>query len=101
VVKSELIRALSEKLPELAAKDVELAVNCVLEQMIAAQENGERIEVRGFGSFSLHHLAARVGRNPKTGEAVQLPKKVALHFKPGKELKDRVDAVSSKYRITD
>ena len=101
MVKSELIRALSEKLPELAAKDVELAVNCILEQMIAALEDGERIEVRGFGSFSLHHLAARIGRNPKTGEAVQLPKKVALHFKPGKALKDRVDAASCKHRITD
>lgn len=101
MVKSELIRALSEKLPELAAKDVELAVNCVLEQMITALENGERIEVRGFGSFSLHHLAARIGRNPKTGEAVQLPKKVTLHFKPGKALKDRVNAASCKFRITD
>lgn len=100
MVKSELIRALSEKLPELAVKDVELAVNCVLGQMITALENGERIEVRGFGAFSLHHLAARIGRNPKTGEAVQLPKKVALHFKPGKELKDRVDAASCKSRIT-
>ena len=101
MVKSELIRALSEKLPELAVKDVELAVNCVLQQMITALENGERIEVRGFGAFSLHHLAARIGRNPKTGEAVQLPKKVALHFKPGKALKDRIDAASCKYRITD
>ena len=101
MVKSELIRLLNEKHPELAAKDVELAVNCVLEQMITALEKGERIEVRGFGSFNLHHHAARIGRNPKTGEAVQLPKKVALHFKPGKVLKDRVDAVSSKYRIID
>ncbi len=101
MVKSELIRALSEKLPELAVKDVELAVNCVLGQMITALENGERIEVRGFGAFSLHHLAARIGRNPKTGEAVQLPKKVALHFKPGKELKDRVDASRNKCQITE
>jgi len=83
------------------AKDVELAINCMLEQMITALEQGERIEIRGFGSFSLHHLTARITRNPKTGAAVQSPAKVTIHFKPGKELKDRVNATHGKCPIID
>lgn len=101
MVKSELVRILSEKFPDLEARDVELAVNCMLEQIIKALEQGERIEVRGFGSFSLHHLADRVGRNPKTGESVSLPAKASIHFKPGKELKDRVGATYGKCKIVE
>ncbi|WP_031438531.1 integration host factor subunit beta [Methylobacter tundripaludum] len=101
MVKSELLRALNEKLPELQQRDVELAVNCMLEQMTAALEEGERIEIRGFGSFNIRHHTPRVGRNPKTGETIDLPEKVVIHFKPGKEFRDRVDAARGKFRITE
>ena len=101
MIKSELVRALNEKLPELQVKDVELALNCILRQMADAIVQGERIEIRGFGSFNLHHRPPRVARNPKTGEAINLPAKVALHFKPGKEMRDRVNAARDKCGITE
>jgi len=101
VVKSELVRLLNTKLPDIEARDVELALNCMLEQMITALEQGERIEVRGFGSFSLHHIPARTTRNPRTGAAVQSPAKVTIHFKPGLELRDRVNATYGKCKIID
>ena len=101
MVKSKLLRTLNEKLPELQQRDVELAINCMLEQMIAALSKGERIEIRGFGSFSIRHHAPRIGRNPKTGETVNLPEKFAIHYKPGKEIRDRVDGARDKCRITD
>jgi integration host factor subunit beta len=91
VTKSELIENLSRKLNHLAYKDIELSVKSLLEMMSQSLANGERIEIRGFGSFSLHHRPARVGRNPKTGESVALPAKFVPHFKPGKELRERVD----------
>jgi integration host factor subunit beta len=99
VVKSELIRALNEKLPDSRLDDVELAVNCLLKQMADAIAKGERIEIRGFGSFDLHHRPARIARNPRTGEAVNLPAKVKVHFKPGKEMRDRVDAARDQCDI--
>jgi integration host factor subunit beta len=101
VLKSELVRALNEKLPELQVKDVELALNCILRQLADAIVQGERIEIRGFGSFNLHHRPPRVARNPKTGEAINLPAKVALHFKPGKEMRDRINAARDKCGITE
>jgi len=101
VVKSELLHALSEKLPELQIKDVELALNCMLNQMADALAQGERIEIRGFGSFDLRHRPPRIARNPRTGEAVDLPAKVTVHFKPGKEMRDRVNAVRDKCGITE
>ena len=101
MVKSELVRALNEKLPEHQLDDVELAINCLLKQMADALVQGERIEIRGFGGFDLHHRAARRARNPMTGEAVQLPAKVALHFKPGKDMKDRVNAAREQYVIVE
>ncbi|MDD5268643.1 MAG: integration host factor subunit beta [Methylococcales bacterium] len=101
MLKSELVRALNEKLPELQVKDVELALNCILRQLADAIVQGERIEIRGFGSFNLHHRPPRVARNPKTGEAINLPAKVALHFKPGKEMRDRVNAARDKCGITE
>ena len=101
MLKSELVRALNEKLPELQVKDVELALNCILRQMADAIVQGERIEIRGFGSFNLHHRPPRVARNPKTGEAINLPAKVALHFKLDKEMRDRVNAVRDKCGITE
>ena len=76
---------------QLTSKDVELAVKTMIEQMSTTLASGERIEIRGFGSFSLHYRAPRIGRNPKTGESVGLAGKHVPHFKPGKELRDRVN----------
>jgi len=101
VNKSELIEALAKKQPHLQLKDVELAVKCIIEGMNVSLSSGERIEIRGFGSFSLHKRPQRIGRNPKTGEPVALPEKHVPHFKPGKEMRDRVDSASSDYQITD
>ena len=91
MTKSELIDRLTALQGHLAHLDVELGVKSILEQMSASLANGERIEIRGFGSFSLHFRAPRMGRNPKTGDAVALPGKNVPHFKPGKALRERVD----------
>ena len=91
MTKSELIEIIAQKQPHLAYKDVELSVKTMLEQMSQTLASGERIEIRGFGSFSLHYRPPRIGRNPKTGDAVALPGKYVPHFKPGKELRERVD----------
>ena len=93
MTKSELIEQLAARQPQLEYRDVELAVKELLEQMSAALAVGERIEVRGFGSFSLHYRPPRVGRNPKSGESVHVPDKYVPHFKPGKELRDRANNV--------
>ena len=91
MTKSELIERIAERQDQLSAKDIELAVKLVLEYMSKCLASGNRIEIRGFGSFSLHYRAPRVGRNPKTGDSVQLPGKHVPHFKPGKEMRDRVN----------
>lgn len=91
MTKSELIEALARGQTHLAYSDVEMSVKGLLEQMSRALAEGDRIEVRGFGSFSLHYRPPRMGRNPKTGEAVALPGKHVPHFKPGKELRERVN----------
>ena len=91
MTKSELIERIAEAQDQLSAKDVELAVKLILEYMSQSLASGERIEIRGFGSFSLHYRAPRVGRNPKTGESVKLDGKFVPHFKPGKEMRDRVN----------
>jgi integration host factor subunit beta len=91
MTKSELIEKLADKLSHLSAKDVEHAIKEILEMMAQSLSKGERIEIRGFGSFSLHFRAPRVGRNPKTGDAVELAGKYVPHFKPGKELRERVN----------
>tara|TARA_Y100001956_G_C3985067_1_gene126785 strand:- start:61 stop:348 length:288 start_codon:yes stop_codon:yes gene_type:complete len=92
MTKSELIEKLAEQHANIPAKDVEDAVKEVLEQMADSLSSSDRIEIRGFGSFSLHYRAPRVGRNPKTGDKVELQGKYVPHFKPGKELRDRVNA---------
>ncbi|MBO1520240.1 integration host factor subunit beta [Oceanisphaera sp. DM8] len=92
MTKSDLIEKLSEQYSHLSAKEVEEAVKGILEQMSATLETGDRIEIRGFGSFSLHYRAPRQGRNPKTGEKVALTGKYVPHFKPGKELRERVNS---------
>jgi len=96
MMKSELIERIARKQSHLAYKDVELAVKSLLEQMSNSLSNGERIEIRGFGSFSLHYRPPRAGRNPKTGDSVSLPGKHVPHFKPGKELRERVNESMKK-----
>jgi integration host factor subunit beta len=91
MTKSELIERLASKQGNLPFKDVELAVKSILEQMANALSTGNRIEIRGFGSFSLHYRAPRKGRNPKTGVSVDLTGKYVPHFKSGKEMRDRVN----------
>jgi len=91
MTKSELIDVIAKEQSHLAYRDVELAVKCILEQMSQALASGERIEIRGFGSFSLHYRPPRQGRNPKTGTTVALAGKHVPHFKPGKELRERVN----------
>jgi integration host factor subunit beta len=91
MTKSDLIEALSAKQSLLNYRDVELAVKLILEQMSDTLSEGERIEIRGFGSFTLHHRPPRIGRNPKSGESVKLDEKYVPHFKPGKELRERVN----------
>ncbi|WP_066096087.1 integration host factor subunit beta [Xanthomonas massiliensis] len=93
MTKSELIEILARRQAHLKADDVDLAVKSLLEMMGVALASGDRIEIRGFGSFSLHYRPPRLGRNPKTGESVALAGKHVPHFKPGKELRDRVSAV--------
>ena len=93
MTKSELIELLTQRQPHLKADDVDLAVKSLLDMMAGSLAGGERIEVRGFGSFSLHYRPPRNGRNPKTGDTVALPGKHVPHFKPGKELRERVSHV--------
>ena len=92
MTKSELIARLAERFPQLVAKDAELAVKVILDAMTDALARGDRIEIRGFGSFSLNHRPPRIGRNPRSGERVDVPEKWVPHFKAGKELRERVDA---------
>lgn len=96
MTKSELIERIAMRQPQLMLRDVELSVKSVIDEMSNALAGGERIEIRGFGSFSLHYRAPRSGRNPKTGESVELEGKYVPHFKPGKELRERVNDGISK-----
>ena len=91
MTKSQLIELLSARHTQLSPKDAELAVKTMLDAMAQALALGNRIEIRGFGSFGLNFRPPRVGRNPKTGERVQVPIKYVPHFKAGKELRERVD----------
>ncbi|MFM7783666.1 MAG: integration host factor subunit beta [Gammaproteobacteria bacterium] len=91
MTKSELIERISLQQQQLSPKEVELAVKMVIEYMANSLANGERIEIRGFGSFSLHYREPRRGRNPKTGDAVDLSGKYVPYFKPGKEMRERVN----------
>jgi integration host factor subunit beta len=91
MTKSELIGRLAERNPRLVARDADEAVNTMLDAMTEALSTGQRIEIRGFGSFALNYRPPRVGRNPKSGDRVQVPAKHVPHFKAGKELRERVD----------
>ena len=91
MTKSELIQRIAQKQPQIVERDVEAAVKMMLDHMVECLADGGRIEIRGFGSFSLRFRRARVGRNPRTGAAVSLPARYAPYFKPGKRLRERVD----------
>ncbi len=92
MTKSELIAKLALRHPQLVAKDAEAAVRTILDAISQNLAEGERIEIRGFGSFGLNYRPPRLGRNPKSGDKVQVPEKYVPHFKAGKELRERVDA---------
>lgn len=91
MTKSDLVARLAERFPQLVAKDADFAVKMILDAMSEALVRGDRIEIRGFGSFSLNYRPPRVGRNPKSGDKVLVPQKWVPHFKAGKELRERVD----------
>ncbi len=91
MTKSELIARLAQRYPQLVAKDAEYAVKMILDAMTQSLLGGHRIEIRGFGSFSINRRPPRLGRNPRSGESVQIPEKRVPHFKPGKALREAVD----------
>ncbi len=99
MIKSELIANLAAKMTHLPEKQVADSINRILELMSESLINNKRIEIRGFGSFSLHHRPPRNAHNPKTGEKVVTEAKYSPHFKPGKELRERVDASRSSIPI--
>lgn len=99
MVKSELIEVLAQKRPHLERKDVELAVSCMIKQMTEALMANDRIEIRGFGSFSLHYLPPVTGRDPRSGAALNLPARYLPRFKAGKELRQRVNLLKTTCRI--
>ena len=92
MTKSELIDRLAARFPQLVAKDADFAVKMILDAMSGALATGDRIEIRGFGSFALNYRPPRTGRNPKSGDKVLVPEKWVPHFKAGKELRERVDS---------
>ncbi|OGQ89079.1 MAG: integration host factor subunit beta [Deltaproteobacteria bacterium RIFOXYA12_FULL_58_15] len=99
MTKSGLIQAVTTKMPHLSARDVEIVVNTIFDSMTDALQGGSRIEIRGFGSFSVRHRRARQGRNPKTGESIAVPPKRVPFFTVGHELKQRVDDGRLQYPI--
>ncbi|MDH3219833.1 MAG: integration host factor subunit beta [Gammaproteobacteria bacterium] len=90
MTRSDLIKILSKKQEHLAQRDIELAIRSLINVMSSCLSSGQRIEIRGFGSFNLHYHPPRSGRNPRTGESVNIRGKYAPHFKPGKELRKRI-----------
>ena len=99
MTKSELIERITQTLNHLSQKDVEIAVKLILDHMFEALSQGERIEIRGFGSFAVHTRPPKQGRNPKTGVAVQVAQKHVPHFKAGKELREQVDFTGSNCTV--
>lgn len=94
MTKSDLILRMAERNPHLFQRDVERIVATILDEITAALSRGDRVELRGFGAFSVKHRGARVGRNPRTGESVSVAEKVVPYFKTGKELRERLNAES-------
>lgn len=95
MTKSELIQAVAQRLPHLSTRDVEIVVNTIFNSLTTVLQRGERIEIRGFGSFSVRHRRARLGRNPKSGESIEVPAKRVPFFTVGHELKERVDVLGA------
>ena len=96
MTKSDLIARLAERFPQLVAKDADFAVKMILDALSEALVKGDRIEIRGFGSFSVNRRSPRIGRNPRSGESVMIPEKRVPHFKPGKALREQVDAKTAE-----
>jgi len=92
VTKSDLIKRLCEANPHLLQRDVERIVATVFDEIAEALARGDRVELRGFGAFSVRHRSARTGRNPRTGEEVEVPDKAVPHFKTGKDLRELLNA---------
>ncbi len=101
MTKSELISRLAERFPQLLAKDAELVVKIILDAMAKSLARGERIEIRGFGSFDLNYRPSRVGRNPKSGEKVHVPEKYVPHFKAGKKMRELIDSSHKQHNLLD
>jgi integration host factor subunit beta len=91
MIKSELVQKIAEKNPHLYHRDIERIVNAVLDEVIGALKDGNRVELRGFGAFSVKSRSARTGRNPRTGESVEVVAKRVPFFKTGKELRERLN----------
>ena len=91
MTRSDLVLTLSERFGQLSQRDAEMAVKAILDTIAQALEDGQRVEIRGFGSFSVNYRPARLGRNPRSGVSVQIPEKRVPHFKPGKALREQVD----------
>ena len=91
MIKSELVQRISEHHPHLYQRDIENIVNAILDEIVAAMARGDRVELRGFGAFSVKHRAARTGRNPRTGEHVPVEQKCVPFFKTGKEMRERLN----------
>ncbi len=101
MTRSDLVDALASKFEHLPHRDADMVVKSILEAMAESLAQGHRIEIRGFGSFSVNRRPARLGRNPRTGEAVQIPEKRVIHFKPGKGLREAVDtSLSAKNKTS-
>ncbi len=93
ISKSELINKISQRIPQLAFRDIELSVNTLVEKIVESLTINSRTEIRGFGTFSVHYRKPKIGRNPKTGEAISLPGKNKAHFKPGKYLRNKINNI--------
>jgi integration host factor subunit beta len=99
MLKSELIQLLASKQPHLSHADVDVAVTLLINKTIRELASGGRVEIRGFGAFSLKHYKAKLGRNPRTGEMVSVPQRYGVHFKPGGDMRARVNASAVEYQI--
>jgi integration host factor subunit beta len=99
MLKSELIQLLASKQPHLSHADVDVAVTLLINKTISELASGGRVEIRGFGAFSLKHYKAKLGRNPRTGEMVSVPQRYGVHFKPGGDMRARVNASAVEYQI--
>ena len=99
MTRSELVSRLAGQFSQLTAKDTESVVSAILEAIAESLKRGDRIEIRGFGSFSLNYRPTRIGRNPKSGETVHVPAKYTPHFKAGKELRERIDDAAEQVNV--